>query len=136
MLIVAAGSGLNPAVAFLRLVRLSNPAPNQQIRFVAIVRSAQQIEVLDAFCLPTAGASTQEPWLQTEIHITRAPDAPAATCAVEKTTRPSAGRVVVRRDGTTIVAVAAPWPAAAAVASVCTVRPTTCRLYTSPSPRD
>ena len=78
MLIVAAGSGLAPAVAFLRLVRLSNPAPNQQIRFVAVVRSAQQIEVLDAFCLPTAGASTQEPWLQTEIHITRAPDAPAA----------------------------------------------------------
>ena len=134
LLIVAAGSGLAPAVAFLRLVRLSNPAPNQQIRFVAIVRSAQQIEVLDAFCLPTAGASTQEPWLQTEIHITRAPDAPAATCAVEKTTRPSAGRVVVRRDGTTIVAVAAPWPTEAKTATVSPLFPNEAREAAPASP--
>ena len=134
LLIVAAGSGLAPAVAFLRLVRLSNPAPNQQIRFVAIVRSAQQIEVLDAFCLPTAGASTQEPWLQTEIHTTRAPDAPAASCAVEKTTRPSAGRVVVRRDGATIVAVAAPWPTEAKTATVSPLFPNEAREAAPASP--
>ena len=134
LLIVAAGSGLAPAVAFLRLVRLSNPAPNQQIRFAAIVRSAQQIEVLDAFCLPTAGASTQEPWLQTEIHTTRAPDAPAASCAVEKTTRPSAGRVVVRRDGTTIVAVAAPWPTEATTATVSPLFPNEIREAAPASP--
>merc|ERR1711965_1164882 len=133
-LIVAAGSGLAPAVALLRLVRLSNPAPNQQIRFVAIVRSAQQIEVLDAFCLPTAGASTQEPWLQTEIHITRRKTAPAASCAVEKTTRPSAGRVVVRRDGATIVAVAAPWPTEAKTATVSPLFPNEAREAAPASP--
>ena len=108
LLIVAAGSGLAPAVALLRLVRLSNPAPNQQIRFVAIVRSAQQIEVLDAFCLPTAGAATQEPWLQTEIHVTRRKTAPTLE---GPSSLPRHGRVVVRADtNANLVAVPTPWP--------------------------
>ena len=54
---------------------------------------------------------TAEPWLSSEIHLTRAPEAPAATHNVtEKRTRPSSGRVVVRRDGERLFAVAAPWP--------------------------
>ena len=61
-------------------------------------------EGLDAFCLPATGrladepawvqraGDTAEPWLSSEIHLTRAPDAPAATHNVtEKRTRPSAG---------------------------------------------
>ena len=88
------GVGLAPAVAFLRLVRLSNPVPNQ-IRFVAIVRSAQQIEVLDALCLPTAGAATQVPWLQTEIHVTRRKTAPTLEGSPSM---PRHGRVSIRAD--------------------------------------
>lgn len=108
LLLVAAGSGLAPAIAFLRLVRLANPAPKQQVRFVAIVRSAQQIEVLDAFCLPTHGAATNEAWLQTEIHITRRKTAPKLEA---RASMPQHGRIVVRADANAnLIAVAAHWP--------------------------
>ena len=72
------------------------------VRLVAICRTASQLESLDAFCLPATGrladepawvqraGDTAEPWLSSEIHLTRAPDAPAAThTVVEKATRPS-----------------------------------------------
>ena len=103
-LVVAAGSGLAPAAAFLRAVRAARPesrgAPH--VRLVAICRTASQLESLDAFCLPATGrladepawvqraGDAAEPWLSSEIHLTRAPDAPAAThTVVEKATRPS-----------------------------------------------
>ena len=83
------------------------PGAEPAIRFVAIVRSAQQIEVLDAFCPPTAGASTQEPWLQTEIHVTRRKTAPTP----EGSPIPRHGRVSIRADtNANLVAVPTPWP--------------------------
>ena len=108
----------------------------KNIRLVAICRTASQLESLDAFCLPATGrladepawvqraGDTAEPWLSSEIHLTRAPDAPAATHAVtEKATRPSAGRVVVRRDGERLFAVAAPWPTDADATATTTASP-------------
>jgi len=129
------GSGLSPAMAFLRAVRAARPekcgAPH--VRLVVICRTASQLECLDAFCLPATGrladepawvrraGDTAEPWLSAEIHLTRAPAAPAAR--VHRTTRPRAGRVVVRRDGERMVAVAAPWPTDATTATATTSSP-------------
>ena len=63
-----------------------------------------------------------------------APDAPAATCAVEKTTPPSAGRLVVPRDGTTILALAPPWPTEAKTATVSPLFPNAAREAAPASP--
>ena len=125
-LVVAAGSGLAPAMAFLRAVRAAHPGARgaPHVRLVAICRTASQLECLDAFCLPATDCGTAEPWLAAELHLTRAPDAPATTHAVvEKPTRPSSGRVVVRRDGERMVAVAAAWPADVKTVTTTTASP-------------
>mgnify|MGYP002880281957 CR=1 FL=1 len=104
---------------------------------MALRPTAAQLESLDAFCLPATGrladepawvqraGDTAEPWLSSEIHLTRAPDAPAATHVnvTEKRTRPSSGRVVVRRDGERLFAVAAPWPTDADATATTTASP-------------
>lgn len=125
-LVVAAGSGLAPAMAFLRAVRAARSGARgaPHVRLVAICRTASQLECLDAFCLPVTDGGTAEPWLAAELHLTRTPDAPATThSVVDKTTRPSSGRVVIRRDGSRLVAVAAPWPADAKTVTTTTASP-------------
>ena len=77
-LLVAAGSGLAPAVAFLRAVRRETPrndgAAAPHVRLVAVVRRTAHLECLDAFCRPrNTRGDTAEPWLVAEVHATRAP---------------------------------------------------------------
>ena len=117
-LLVGAGSGMTPALAFLRNVRDAldgGDASRVKIRLVLVVRDAALLECCDAFVLPRGpDGATAEPWLSTEVHVTRAvfePREPAASAPADA--RPMrSGPVSLRRDArNALVAERARWPA-------------------------